>query len=79
MPHSRRAAQASNGDMHLSFEPAPDYGGIAKAAAAGGGGLFTGKASTVDGLKCVLDGAVEAVKGGRGAVVEVVLKEGSEG
>ena len=72
------ASTSPNKDLHISFEPSPDYGGIAKAAAGGsfGGvkkGLFTGRAENPQELKEVLAQAVEAVEEGRGAVVEAVL------
>lgn len=79
MPHSQRARHASSREMHLSFDPAPDYAGIAKAAAAGGGGggpwLYTARARTAEELSRALAAAVEAVTGGRGALVEAVLRE----
>jgi L-rhamnose isomerase len=64
--------------MHISFDPPPDYGGIAKASAgcSFGGldvGLFAGKASTARELKELLEEAVKAVQGSRGTLVEVVL------
>ena len=64
--------------MYISFDPPPDYGGIAKAAAGSnfGGlkdGLFSGKASTASELKDLLEQAVRSVQGGRGALVEAVL------
>jgi hypothetical protein len=64
--------------MHISFDPPPDYGGIAKAAAASGFGssnadLFTGKARTASEFEDLLDQAVKAVEEGRGALVEAVL------
>jgi thiamine pyrophosphate-dependent acetolactate synthase large subunit-like protein len=76
-PHGL-AATATNKQMHISFDPPPDYGGIAKASTGSsfGGlnaGLFAGKASTARELKELLDEAVKAVQGGRGALVEVVL------
>lgn len=72
------ASTSPNEDLHISFEPSPDYGGIAKAAAGGSFGgvkkrLFTGKAKSAQELKAVLALAVEAVEEGRGAVVEAVL------
>ena len=81
---SEQALKATNREMHLSFDPAPDYCGIAKAAAGssfGGltGGLFTGRASTAGELADVLREAVICVKDGRGAVVEAVLNIGEMG
>ena len=64
--------------MHISLDPSPDDGGIAKAAAGTNfdslnGGLLAIKASTVRELGDVLKVAVESVMEGRGAIVEVVL------
>lgn len=75
---SEQASKASNKEMHISFDPSPDYGGIAKAAAGTrfgslDGGLLAKKASTVRELGDVLKVAVKSVSEGRGAVVEVVL------
>ena len=76
--------KATNREMNISLDPAPDYCGIAKAAAGssfGGlkGSLFTGRASTAGELAEVLKEAVTCVKKGRGAVVEVVLNVGEMG
>ena len=70
--------------MHISFDPSADYGGIAKAAAGRSFGdtkraLFTGRAETIQELKSVLKQAVEAVKEGRGGVVEAVLEDDDVG
>ena len=72
------ASTSPKENLHISFEPSPDYGGIAKAAAGGsfGGvnkGLFTGRAENPRKLKEVLAQAVGAVEEGRGAVVEAVV------
>ena len=74
------ASTAPNKDLHISLEPSPDYGGIAKAAAGRsfGGlkqGLFAGRAEDIQELKSILAQAVEAVKEGRGAVVEAILND----
>lgn len=70
--------------MCISFDPSPDYCGIAKAAAGtnfGGldGGMFTGKASSSTELADILKDAVDAVKGGRGAIIEAVFNVGDLG
>ena len=74
------ASTSPNEDLHISLEPSPDYGGIAKAAAGTSfgalkEGLFTGRADNAQELKAVLAQAVDAVKEGRGAVVEAVLED----
>lgn len=70
--------------MHISFDLSPDYSSIAKAVAGPNfgsldGGLFNGKASAATDLAVLLRDDIEAVKGGRGAVIEVVLNVGSLG
>ncbi|KAG8528483.1 uncharacterized protein KY384_007401 [Bacidia gigantensis] len=65
-------SKVSNRDLHIEFEPGPDYAGIAKAAA--GGRLWAGKAATVGELEAALGQAVESVKNGTGAVLEAVLE-----
>lgn len=77
-------SKATNSELNISFTPTPDYAGIAKAAA--GGKLWAGSAGTVGELEKALAEAVESVKGGVGAVLEVELgaremrdAEGKEG
>lgn len=74
-PHGL-GSQVDNLELNISFEPTPDYAGIAKAAA--GGKLYAGRAGTVDELERVLKEAVESVKSGVSAVVDCHL-EGSMG
>ncbi|TVY20116.1 Benzoylformate decarboxylase [Lachnellula arida] len=71
-------ATATNQQMHISFNPSPDYGGIAKAAAGAKFGtsnsdLFVGKATTATSFNDLLIQGVQAVLDGRGALVEAVL------
>jgi len=66
--------------MHISFDPSPNYEGIAKAAAGNSfgqlaGNMYTARASTADDLKSVIAQAVIEVKAGRGAVVNAVMRE----
>lgn len=67
-------SKATNEEMSLSFAPSPDYAGIAKAAA--GGELFAEKVASVDKLDDVLKRAVESVKNGVTAVLDVVVAPG---
>ena len=81
---SEEALQASNKEMHISLDPSPDYGGIARAAAGRrfgslDGGLFVGKASTTADLEEVLKESINCVMSGRGAVIEAVLNVGDKG
>ena len=64
-------SKVSNEDLNISFAPSPSYAGIAKAAA--GGNLWAGQASTVKELDELLPKAIEAVKGGIGAVLDAHL------
>jgi len=69
-------SRATNEELNISFAPTPDYPGIAKAAS--GHKCWAGVASTADELAKLLPDAVEAVKGGRCAVLEAQL-EGPQG
>ncbi|KAK5000413.1 hypothetical protein LTR66_000714 [Elasticomyces elasticus] len=69
-------SKVSNEELNISFEPTPDYAGIAKAAA--GGRCWAGCAGSVDELERLLPEAVEAVKGGTCAVLEAQL-DGPQG
>lgn len=77
-------ATATNEEMHISFDPPPDYGGIAKATAGSkfgksDDGLFVGKARTAIEFMDLLDQAVKSVENGNGALVEVVLNVDDKG
>lgn len=76
MHPSGAASRATNEELNISFAPTPDYAGIA--AAASGGEVWAGRASTATELGKRLKEAVEAVQGGRTAVLEAQL-EGPEG
>ena len=64
-------SKVDNKALNISFEPTPDYSGIAKAAS--GGKCWAGCVKTVGELLKTLPEAVEAVKGGRCAVLEAQL------
>jgi thiamine pyrophosphate-dependent acetolactate synthase large subunit-like protein len=64
-------SKVDNKELNISFDPTPDYAGIAKAAS--GGKAWAGTVETVAELLEELPKAVEAVKGGRCAVLEVKL------
>ena len=61
----------SNEDLHISFEPSPLYGEIARAAS--GGKLWAGTINSIDDLAELLPEAVESVKSGVAAVLDVRL------
>lgn len=65
------SASATNEELCIEFDPSPDYGGIAKAA--GAGQIWSGRATSVSDLDGLMKEAIEAVKGGTSAVLEVVV------
>ncbi|KAL0932369.1 thiamine pyrophosphate enzyme [Colletotrichum truncatum] len=67
-------SRASNEEINISFDPSPDYGGIAKAAA--GGDLFATRVDNTAELEEVLKKAIETVQGGQAAVVDVKVAMG---
>jgi acetolactate synthase I/II/III large subunit len=64
-----KGAAAENDDFNVSFEPAPDYPGIAAAA----GGAYAVNVSDPAELPTVLRAALAEVRGGRSAVVAAYL------
>ncbi|OJJ47236.1 hypothetical protein ASPZODRAFT_151761 [Penicilliopsis zonata CBS 506.65] len=62
-------SRATRDELNVAFDPTPDYAGIAKAAA--GGRLWAGHASTVGELAQLLPEAIQSVKSGVAAVLEV--------
>ncbi|THC88757.1 hypothetical protein EYZ11_011792 [Aspergillus tanneri] len=62
-------SRATNEELNISFAPSPDYAGIAKAA--GGGEIWAGRAATVAQLAKLLPEAIQTVKNGTTAVLEV--------
>ncbi|KAI1092406.1 thiamine diphosphate-binding protein [Rostrohypoxylon terebratum] len=69
------ASKATNEDINISFNPVPDYSGIAKAAA--GGDLFAARVDKVEDLERTINEAVKAVKGGQSAVLDCKVNLGS--
>ncbi|OLN80974.1 Benzoylformate decarboxylase [Colletotrichum chlorophyti] len=67
-------ARASNEEINISFDPSPDYAGIAKAAA--GGDLFAARVDNTADLEDVLKKAIEAVQSGQAAVVDCKVAMG---
>ncbi|KAI5465412.1 thiamine pyrophosphate enzyme, N-terminal TPP binding domain-containing protein [Mariannaea sp. PMI_226] len=65
---------ASNEEINISFDPAPDYSGIAKAAAAGE--IHAAKVDKVADLENVLKEAIAKVQAGQTAVVDCKVAEG---
>ncbi|EEY16660.1 acetolactate synthase [Verticillium alfalfae VaMs.102] len=67
-------AKASNEEINISFDPSPDYAGIAKAAA--GGDLLAARVGHVEELEGMLKKAIETVQGGQSAVLDVKVTSG---
>ncbi|KAK7949488.1 thiamine pyrophosphate enzyme- N-terminal TPP binding domain-containing protein [Apiospora saccharicola] len=67
-------SKATNEEINISFDPVPDFSGIAKAAA--GGELFAAKVEKADELEGVLAQAIAAVKGGQSAVLDCKVVSG---
>lgn len=64
-------SKATNEDLNISFAPTPDYAGIARAAS--GNKIWAGCAYSAEELPKLLEEAVQSVKNGTGAVLEVRL------
>lgn len=67
-------SKATNEEINISFDPVPDYGGIAKAAAAGD--IWTAKVDQVSELDKVLKEAIATVQAGQTAVVDCKVVSG---
>jgi thiamine pyrophosphate-dependent acetolactate synthase large subunit-like protein len=67
-------SKATNEEINISFDPAPDYAGIAKAAA--GGDIFAGRVDKAAELEDMLKKAIEAVQGGQTAVLDCKVAMG---
>ncbi|ERS97298.1 hypothetical protein HMPREF1624_06630 [Sporothrix schenckii ATCC 58251] len=67
-------SQATNEEINIEFSPSPDYGGIAKAAAAGD--LFTARVDQSAELESVLKQAIASVQSGTSAVVDCKVAMG---
>ncbi|KAG8156459.1 hypothetical protein KVR01_013693 [Diaporthe batatas] len=67
-------SKATNEEINISFDPVPDYSGIAKAAA--GGKLHAAKVDSAADLDAVLREAIESVKNGQPAVVDAKVLKG---
>jgi thiamine pyrophosphate-dependent acetolactate synthase large subunit-like protein len=61
-------SKASNEEINISFDPVPDYAGIA--AAAGSGEVHAMKVERAEDLESVLRDAVAKVQGGQTTVVD---------
>ena len=66
---------ASNEEINISFDPSPDYAGIAKAAA--GGDLFAARVDQAGQLEETIRQAIAAVQAGQSAVLDCKVSLGS--
>ena len=66
---------ATNEEINISFDPMPDYAGIAKAAA--GGDLFAARVDQAGQLEDTIRQAIRAVQGGQSAVLDCKVSLGS--
>jgi thiamine pyrophosphate-dependent acetolactate synthase large subunit-like protein len=65
------ASRATREELNISFEPSPDYSGIAKAAS--DGEIFAARVSDAKALEAALKGAVESIQSGVSAVLDVAV------
>lgn len=61
-------SKVSNGELNISFEPSPDYSGIAKAAS--DGNIHAARVSDRAELQSVLAEAIKIVQNGTSAVID---------
>ncbi|KAM0454417.1 hypothetical protein ACHAPV_008287 [Trichoderma viride] len=67
-------SKATNEEINISFDPAPDYSGIAKAAA--DGDIFAARVNELADLEGVLKEAIAHVENGQSAVVDIKVASG---
>ncbi|KAI9925359.1 hypothetical protein AWENTII_011835 [Aspergillus wentii] len=64
-------SKVDNGELNISFEPSPDYSGIARAAS--DGHIHAKRVSAADQLESVLREATDLVLGGTSAVIDAFV------
>lgn len=62
----------NNRELNISFEPSPDYSGIARAAS--DGNIHAARVQEADKLEAVLKEAIGIVQGGTSAVVDAFVQ-----
>lgn len=67
--------RVSNEELNISFDPVPDYGGIARAA--GAGDIHALQVAKAEDLQAVLADAVQKVQAGMTTVVDCRIVQGS--
>lgn len=61
-------SKVDNRELNISFDPSPDYSGIARAAS--DGNIYAARVKDVAELVSVLKEAIEVVRGGTSAVID---------
>lgn len=64
-------SKVDNRDLNISFDPSPDYSGIARAAS--DGHIHAVRVSDVGKLESVLKEAIDVVRNGTSAVVDAFV------
>lgn len=64
-------SQIDNRELNISFEPSPDYSGIARAAS--DGKIHAARVNKIEKLDSVLKEAIRIVESGTSAVVDVFV------
>jgi hypothetical protein len=64
-------SKANNRELNISFEPSPDYSGIARAAS--DGHIHAARVSDPTQLQSVLTEAIEVVRSGTSAVIDAFV------
>lgn len=64
-------SKVDNRDLNISFDPSPDYSGIARAAS--DGHIHAARVSDVGKLESVLKEAIDVVRNGTSAVVDAFV------
>lgn len=65
-------SKVNNRELNISFEPSPDYSGIARAAS--DGNIHAARVSDIRELESVLKEAIEVVQNGTSAVVDAFVQ-----
>ncbi len=65
-------SKVNNRELNISFEPSPDYSGIARAAS--DGNIHAARVSDIRQLESVLKEAIEVVQNGTSAVVDAFVQ-----
>lgn len=64
-------SKMNNSELNISFEPSPDYSGIARASS--DGQIYAARVKDVEQLDTILQEAVEVVQSGTSAVIDAYI------